>query len=558
MIELFPNYHQCHYNVAATGRYRCRLAESLRRDKNREYPGPGSSQIVGELLIVNSKIRYFFTANGLLIGNLIANFIGGTMADEFLSYGTIAVAQDKIAFLNKLDDVINMVWLVTCFLIILWYERPVRTCLKKFQKGDKQEPEVIDRARKRILNAPYFVVCLNFIVWTVFAFAYWWMGIPLVMGVGLATGLITLALAFFWVEYVAQALLIPLFFPNGGLNQVSGVWSVGLRGRLGALVFAVSIVPLAFIHLTISRYQSIQEQGILNDADLLMLLENVISMESLVFIAVAILLSFTVSRAMDRPLTEITKALNKVVKGDLTARARIYSRDEIGFAGETLNLMAEGLKEKEFIRRTFGRYVGESVRDEILKGDIPLNGELKDATILFADLREFTPLVENTPPAIMVYMLNAYLDEMTRCIEKHKGLVLQFIGDEIEAVFGAPKSLPGHQKAAVSAALEMRTKLELLNRQFHSQGYARLRHGIGIHTGQVLAANIGNRERTAYSLIGDTVNTASRIQGMNKTFRTDILVSSDIVANTGKVFKFTRMPKTTLKGKLKSVSIFSI
>ncbi|MDD9300956.1 MAG: adenylate/guanylate cyclase domain-containing protein [Desulfobacter sp.] len=128
----------------------------------------------------------------------------------------------------------------------------------------------------------------------------------------------------------------------------------------------------------------------------------------------------------------------------------------------------------------------------------------------------------------------------------------------MEAVFGAPLSLAGHERAAVKAAIDMRTRLEALNKTLQAQGYQGLKHGIGIHTGQVLAANIGARERIAYSLIGDTVNTASRIQDMNKKFKTDILVSKDIVQNAGRGVEFVQMPGVRLKGKTKKVTLFSV
>ena len=507
---------------------------------------------------IQSKLRYYHLANAVLMSNLIANAVGNAMADAFLYHRAPAFLDGTLFFFNEVDDIVGGVWILVNALIIIWYERPIRKCLYRFRTGEPQDPVQFSTAKKRLLNEPCFIVIFNLIVWTDISLLYWWLGMPDILAVSFCTGLITVALAFFWVEHVIQHHLIPVFFPDGGLSRVPGVWAVSLRTRLGALIFAVSIVPLALIHMTINRFRRIQAQGEMSETDLLSLLQDAISLESLVFIGLGIFLSLMVSETLRRPVEEIILSLTRVVKGDFTARARVYARDEIGFAGETLNLMAEELKEKEFIRRTFGRYVGESVRDEVLKGKIPLNGELKQATILFADLRNFTPLVESTPPAVIVYMLNAYLDEMTQCIRRHKGLVLQFIGDEIEAVFGAPMGMDGHEHAAVRAALEMRARLDALNNKLEGREYARLNHGIGIHTGQVLAANIGTRERTAYSLIGDTVNTASRIQEMNKKFKTDILVSGDIFEKTKTDFEFIRMPETKLKGKNRSVPIYSL
>jgi len=273
---------------------------------------------------------------------------------------------------------------------------------------------------------------------------------------------------------------------------------------------------------------------------------------------IAIFISIMVWHNLEKPVAEIIRVLRQVKKGDLEAKAVVYTRDEIGFAGETLNAMTGGLREREMIKDTFGRYVDSKIRDEILNGNIPLDGELKEATILFADLRNFTPLVEVTPPKELIHLLNDYLSAMSEVVKAHGGLVLQFIGDEIEAVFGAPIHDPDHVTAAVNAAIEMRKQLDKINKTHIEEGYASLSHGIGIHTGQVLAANIGSSNRRAYSLIGDTVNTASRIQDLNKEFGTNILVSEKVAKHLGKKFVLHALPEVTIKGKTKPIKVFSV
>jgi class 3 adenylate cyclase len=184
--------------------------------------------------------------------------------------------------------------------------------------------------------------------------------------------------------------------------------------------------------------------------------------------------------------------------------------------------------ERDFLNDTFGKYVSKEVRDEILAGRVSLKGELKEVTVLFADLRDFTRLVETIPPRDVVTIINTYFEIMSGAIVSHHGLVLQFIGDEIEAVFGAPVALEKHQQYAVDAALEMRTRLSQVNLNLANQGFPPLRHGIGLHTGKVVAANIGSTQRLSYAMVGETVNIASRIQDMNKKFDTDILVSDAV------------------------------
>ena len=149
-------------------------------------------------------------------------------------------------------------------------------------------------------------------------------------------------------------------------------------------------------------------------------------------------------------------------------------------------------EQKRILNETFGKYVAEDVRDEVLSGRMPLDGEVKDVSVLFADLRNFTPLTESTPPKEVVRILNRYLTEMAAAVRKHNGSILRYVGDEIYAVFGAPLPLEHHPRHALRAALEMRRNLTAVNEDMKRQGYAPLKHGIGIHSGPVVAAIIGS------------------------------------------------------------------
>jgi adenylate cyclase len=194
------------------------------------------------------------------------------------------------------------------------------------------------------------------------------------------------------------------------------------------------------------------------------------------------------------------------------------------------------------------------VRDEILAGRVSVEGEQREVTVLFADLRDFTPWVESTEPREVVRDLNAYFAEMEAAIRAHGGLVLQFIGDEIEAVFGAPVPAADHAACAVRAALEMRARLAAYN----ARRARPLRHGIGVHTGQVLAGAIGSRERLSYALVGDTVNLASRIQGLTKEAGADILVSATTARRLDEAVTLQALPAVRVKGKSVEVEVFRV
>jgi len=215
-------------------------------------------------------------------------------------------------------------------------------------------------------------------------------------------------------------------------------------------------------------------------------------------------------------------------------------------------------KERDFLNETFGKYVSREVRDEILAGRVSLKGELKEVTVLFADLRDFTPLVENIPPREVVTIINTYFGEMSAAITANNGLVLQFIGDEIEAVFGAPVTVENHRQCAIDAALEMRKRISRVNLELSKQGYPPLRHGIGLHAGNVVAANIGSPQRLSYALVGETVNIASRIQNLNKDFETDILFSDTVYTGTDQKIGARPLLPVSVKGIRNPLQLFGI
>jgi adenylate cyclase len=225
---------------------------------------------------------------------------------------------------------------------------------------------------------------------------------------------------------------------------------------------------------------------------------------------------------------------------------------------EGFNRMLHGLREREMVKETFGKYVTPEIRDAILAGRVRGEGQLVEATLLFADLRDFTPWVEATEPRQVVRDLNEYFTEMDQAIRAHGGLVLQFIGDEIEAVFGAPIAAGDHAGRAVHAAIEMRQRLQAWNARREAAGRPPLRHGIGIHTGTVLAGNIGGAERLSYALVGDPVNLASRIQGLTKDFKVDILISDATRGRLDGTIPVEELPAVRVKGRVEDVTVYKV
>jgi class 3 adenylate cyclase len=285
--------------------------------------------------------------------------------------------------------------------------------------------------------------------------------------------------------------------------------------------------------------------------------------EILFAFAILLLLSLFVlgrySQNLKMILTLQLGVMEDISHGNYNTQVPAVTNDEFGLIAAKTNEMIKGLKEKDFCQISFGRFVTPEVSDKILKGDLPLDGELRDVTILFCDLRGYTTFVEGREPRQVVNFLNEYFSQMEQAIKEHGGIVLQFIGDEIEAVFGAPVDLPDHPEMAIRASLEMRKRLKDLNSKRESMGKTPVAHGVGIHTGKVLAGSVGSPDRLVYAMVGDTVNTASRIQTLNKTFGTDILISQNTRDLTkGNTFNLSSLGKVALRGKSEEIEIFKV
>ena len=233
----------------------------------------------------------------------------------------------------------------------------------------------------------------------------------------------------------------------------------------------------------------------------------------------------TLYRSIARPLALLGEKMALVAKGDYTAKTVVLDDDEIGELKAGFNEMVDGLAERERLKETFGRYVSVEVAKRLVEtGAVSLGGESIEATILFSDIRDFTAMSENMPPQKLVAFLNEYFSYVTAPISAHNGMINKFIGDAVMAVFAPQFGSKDHVDDAVRAALGMREKLGELN----ARGGQEVRFGVGIHTGALVAGNIGTEKRLEYTVIGDTVNVASRIESQNKDLGSVILLSSAV------------------------------
>ena len=424
-------------------------------------------------------------------------------------------------------------------------------------------------ARRRALMLPAFMALMSSGLWVAAAFI-WGVFWPLLagdfdlgrslrsmFGITFVAGTFVPAIIFFGTERLVRGEL-PRLFPGGDLSAVRAPRLL-VRTRMLTVLLLVGLLPLAVLAMAaLTRVDALRIADAATAAVIIYNLKIVVVVLALGGVLVSVGLALLVAASVAQPLRDVQTAMAQVRRGGFDTRCPVVSNDEIGAVAEGFNRMVQGLRERETIRETFGRYVSPEVRDEILAGRINGAGTQRDVTILFADLRDFTPWVEASPPTEIVADLNAYFSEMDAAIRAHGGLVLQFIGDEIEAVFGAPMDNPRHADAAVAAAREMSLRLEVWNAARGRDSKPALRHGIGIHTGLVIAGNIGSSERLSYALVGDAVNVASRIQALNKHFGTQMLVSAATCARLSTTIGLEALPEVLVKGRSAQVAVFEL
>ena len=266
---------------------------------------------------------------------------------------------------------------------------------------------------------------------------------------------------------------------------------------------------------------------------------------------------YWISRALTRPIDRLDMGMRRVAQNDLSIRLPVTSDDEVGRATAGFNQMAEGLAEREYLRDTFGKYVSESVAAAIL-GNTERSGRVEHntgvATLMFTDIEGFTSLSEGVTPTDLASILNTYLGTVVPAIERHGGVVNNFIGDGLFASFNLPLPLPDHAGAAMRAAIDIERALA------HARfaGGVQVRTRIGLNTGPVIGLSIGTDRRLDYTLLGDAVNVASRVEQLNKRFGTLILATESTVRAAHGAFPAKRLGETGVRGHEGDVVVYQI
>lgn len=207
---------------------------------------------------------------------------------------------------------------------------------------------------------------------------------------------------------------------------------------------------------------------------------------------------------------------------------RVKAEHELIQKNIDLQVAYEELKERDKLRAAFRKFHNPKIAEKLMSGEFELGGERRTAIIFFSDIRGFTGLSETLQPEQVVEMMNEYLSRMVRIISKHGGVVDKFVGDAVMALWGIPVEGEDDAYRAVQACLEMREELKMLNEVRQKRGQPALKIGMGLNRGPVVAGNIGSEEKMEYTVIGDAVNAASRIESATKEQGVDLLVAEEI------------------------------
>lgn len=333
-----------------------------------------------------------------------------------------------------------------------------------------------------------------------------------------------------------------LTFPPGkkriGLTLLSAIVMLGLFPNLLVIQNLYSIV----------YSQEAYDQFTRNNPLITVLVDRFVI---LVGIIISVIL---ITRSLTRPLNLLLQNMRMVRDGDYSAKAAIIAEDEIGVLTQGFNEMVSGLQERELIRDTFGKYVTRDVVNVILERKLNIEGEVRTCTILVTDIASYTSISEEMTPAEIVAMLNEYFSVLVNIIQEHKGVVNKFIGDSVFAMFNVPLDDPSHAENAIRAAMAIENIC--LTRKFGREHTLKTR--VGINTGLVVAGNIGSSDRMEYTVIGDDVNVAARLEQLNKEYGTNILVGENTYLLAKDRFEFVRLGDVRLHGKAKTIGVYRL
>jgi class 3 adenylate cyclase len=266
----------------------------------------------------------------------------------------------------------------------------------------------------------------------------------------------------------------------------------------------------------------------------------------------AFLLSLLLSHGLAVPIRELVAGTGEIRRGNFEVKVPVRSRDEIGQLAFSFNEMADGLAQKERYRTVLNQVADEEVAQKLISGEITLGGELRDVSVLFCDIRGFTPLTQNMPPGEVIEMLNEHMTALTRVVKEHNGVLNNFVGDLLVAIFGAPVPRGDYTQDAARCALRLVEERSRLNQSSRHK----LQIGVGLATGNVVAGGMGSAERFHYTVLGERVNLGSRL--CSQAGGGDVLIDQNTRERLGESATVETASALKLKGFSEPVQAYKL
>ncbi|MBR5402495.1 MAG: HAMP domain-containing protein [Treponema sp.] len=487
----------------------------------------------------------------VVISNIIAMLVPSVISLPVLDTDNMQKWQ---AFLNqnKMVSWATFTAFITPTLVCVLYTIKIFKSDEQIAKNIAGIPSVFALSSVLGWNVYYFIE-IPFVIYARALFGIHIKGILLTSWFfALFSGMTGYTISYLMIEILNRTILLPRVFPEGHIIKQDFKFKPLFKhllifGYMVSTLFPVTLLLISYISVHINNHLELNPTLIYISV-------------MLVIIAYAISLSF--AKIILTPLDKLKKAAHRIKEGDYKTRVGVVTADDFGILADSFNDMADSLAEKEFMRDTFGKIVDPEVRDYLMSGEgkqslgQTLGGQTREVTVLFCDIRNFTGMSEKMKAAEVVSLLNRYFTALGKCITVHHGIINKYIGDAIMAIFGAPVESKNSAQDAFEAACDMRKALVQVNQEFAKTGLPQLKFGIGIHTGPVFAGTIGAENRMEYTVIGDTVNTASRLESLCKTYSTDLLISQASQEKLNKNLTF--VDDAQIRGKTELMKIYTL
>jgi adenylate cyclase len=435
----------------------------------------------------------------------------------------------------------------------------LRPALHQLLRGENIPLERLDPLRRRLVHLPWFGATISGAAWLlgipVFLISlsitghaldrqlFWYLPISLAV-----SGFMAMTQSFFLIELASHWGLFPAFFREARADRLKGIHPISLRTR--GMMWAVSagICPIGSLLLLNfappSPGTNPQWFGLFVGT---------------IGIAFGLCSAVLIGRSVIQPVDQLHGAARAVTEGNLAVQVPLRRADEFGSLIGQFNRMVTELREKEQLRRMFGAHVGQKAAAEILARDPGVGGIEQEITVMFLDIRSFTARAASLDPHQAVALLNEFLEAMVGVVEgEHGGMINQFTGDGFMALFGVGSDSHNHADKALSTARSMLRRLDRLNLELTQRGQPPLAIGIGLNTGPAIVGSIGSAERMEFTGIGTTVNVASRIESLNKTLGTTLLLSKATRDALQRPPALSALPPQAVKGVDQPVEVFTL